>query len=53
MAELFGIQRPAITKHLSKIFKTGELIENSVCSILKHTENDGKKYKKSSIIYVS
>jgi hypothetical protein len=45
MAELFGVQRPAITKHLSHIFETGELEENQVCSILEHTAEDGKTYK--------
>ncbi|MDE6381152.1 MAG: virulence RhuM family protein [Muribaculaceae bacterium] len=44
IAELFGTKRPAITKHLSNIFKTGELEENSVCSILEHTASDGKNY---------
>lgn len=42
--ELFGVQRPAITKHLKDIFESGELEENSVSSILKHTAEDGKKY---------
>ncbi len=36
IAELFGTKRPAITKHLSNIYKSGELIENSTCSILEH-----------------
>ena len=45
MADLFGVKRPAITKHLVNIFATGELVENSVCSILEHTATDGKKYK--------
>ena len=45
MAQLFGVQRPAITKHLKNIFESGELKENSVSSILEHTANDGKKYK--------
>jgi hypothetical protein len=44
MAELFGVKRPAITKHLRNIFTTGELTENSVCSILEHTAGDGKTY---------
>jgi len=34
MAELFGVQRPAVTKHLKNIFTSGELEENKVCSIL-------------------
>ncbi len=45
IAELFGTKRPAITKHLSNIFKAGELDENSVRSILEHTAADGKVYK--------
>jgi hypothetical protein len=44
LAELFGVKRPAITKHLGNIFSTGELMEASVCSILEHTAADGKTY---------
>ena len=45
IADLFGTKRPAITKHLSNIFKSGELDEDSVRSILEHTAADGKIYK--------
>jgi prophage maintenance system killer protein/prophage antirepressor-like protein len=45
IARLFGTQRPAITKHLRNIFKSGELREDSVCSILEHTAEDGKRYR--------
>jgi len=45
IALLFGVQRPAITKHLKNIFESGELQENSVSSILEHTADDGKTYK--------
>ncbi|MCM1310054.1 MAG: virulence RhuM family protein [Bacteroides sp.] len=45
IAELFGTKRPAITKHLSNIFNSGELDENSVCSILEQTAADGKNYR--------
>ena len=45
IAQLFGVQRPAITKHLKNIFESGELQENSVSSILEHTADDGKKYQ--------
>ena len=45
IAQLFGVQRPAITKHLKNIFESGELQENSVSSILEHTAEDGKKYQ--------
>jgi hypothetical protein len=44
IAILFGVGRPAITKHLKNIFLSGELQENSVSSILEHTAADGKKY---------
>lgn len=41
MAELFGVQRPAITKHLKNIFESGELEEQVVCSILELTTEHG------------
>ena len=44
IAELFGVKRPAITKHLRNIFNEGELDQNSVSSILEHTAVDGKVY---------
>lgn len=45
LAELFGTKRPAITKHLSNIFKSGELDENTTCSILEHVAEHGQTYK--------
>ncbi len=41
IALLFGVQRPAITKHLKNIFKSGELVEDQVSSILEHTTQHG------------
>ena len=41
MAQLFGVQRPAITKHLKNIFESNELQEDVVCSILEHTTTHG------------
>ncbi|GHU95817.1 DNA-binding protein [Bacteroidia bacterium] len=41
IAMLFGIKRPAITKHLGNIFKSGELYEKEVCSILELTTIHG------------
>ena len=41
IAELFGVQRPAITKHLKNIFESGELAESAASSILEHTAADG------------
>ena len=43
IATLFGTKRPAITKHLSNIYQSGELDEHSTCSILEHMGNDGKQ----------
>ena len=45
IAELFDVQRPAITKHLLNIFEDKELDKNSVCSKMEHTATDGKKYQ--------
>jgi hypothetical protein len=44
LAALFGVQRPAITKHLKNIFESSELEEISVSSILELTAKDGKQY---------
>lgn len=44
MAELFGVEVPAISKHLKKIFESKELIEVAVVSILETTATDGKNY---------
>ena len=41
IAELFGVQRPAITKHLKNVFESGELKEKEVSSILEHTTAHG------------
>lgn len=45
IAEVFGVNRPAITKHINNILKDGELEQKVVCSILEHTAGDGKTYK--------
>jgi hypothetical protein len=44
MADLFGVERSVVTKHLKNIFLTNELDENSVCAIFAHTASDGKNY---------
>lgn len=43
IADLFGTQRPAITKHLNNIYKTKELDEESTCSILEHMSSNGTR----------
>ena len=45
IALLFGVGQPAISKHLNNIFKSGELDERSVHSILEYTAADGKTYR--------
>ena len=45
IAELYGIDRTVITKHIRNIFQSGELEENSVCAKIAHTAADGKTYK--------
>ena len=44
IAELFGTKRPAITKHLKKIFDSKELNENTTSSILEHMGDDDKRF---------
>jgi prophage maintenance system killer protein len=44
ISKVFGTKRPAITKHLNNIFRSGELDKNRVCSKMEHTALDGKKY---------
>ncbi len=45
IAELFGVKKAAISKHIKNIFETGELDKASVVSILETTATDGKNYK--------
>lgn len=45
MAELFNVQKAAISKHLKNLFEDGEVDKDSVVSILETTATDGKKYK--------
>ena len=44
MAELFGVDRTVITRHLKNIFDSSELQQNSVCAKFAHTAGDGKTY---------
>jgi prophage maintenance system killer protein len=45
IADLFGVQRPAIVKHVGNIYKSGELDKSSTCSILEHLASDGRRRK--------
>lgn len=44
IAELFGVQVPAISKHFKNIFEEGELVESSVVSKMETTASDEKRY---------
>jgi hypothetical protein len=45
IADLFGVDRTVVTKHLKNIFKSNELAESSVCAKIAHTAADGKSYQ--------
>ena len=44
ISQLFDVDRSVVTKHLSNIFKEGELDGNSVCAKFAQTADDGKTY---------
>lgn len=43
IAELFGVQKAAISKHIKNIFETGELVKNSTVSILETVQREGRR----------
>ena len=45
MAELFDVQKAAISKHLKNIFADGELLESSVVSKMETTTKNAHKTK--------
>ncbi|MCA9357302.1 virulence RhuM family protein [Candidatus Nomurabacteria bacterium] len=45
IADVFGVERSVITKHIRNVFKDGELDKNAVCANFAHTANDGKTYQ--------
>jgi hypothetical protein len=44
MAELFGVEVPAVSRHLKNIFETAELQQHAVISKMETTASDGKSY---------
>lgn len=44
MAQLFGVDRTVVSKHLKNIFESSELQQNSVCAKFAHTAEDCKIY---------
>jgi hypothetical protein len=51
IAELFGVRRPAVTKHLQNIYSEGELEKNSTCSKMEHVQNEGNRAVTREIEY--
>lgn len=49
MAELFGVEVPAISKHLSNIFETNELNEESTVSRMEIVQQEGERRVKRII----
>ena len=45
IAELFGVDRTVVTKHLKNIFQSKELQQDSVCAKIALTAGDGKSYQ--------
>jgi prophage maintenance system killer protein len=42
IARLFGVQRPAVVKHIGNIYKSSELEEKATCSKMEQVAADGK-----------
>lgn len=52
IAELFDVQRPAVTKHLKNIFESGELMKKATVSILEIVQNErGREVKRNTEFY--
>ena len=51
LAELFGVQIPAINKHLKNIYETGELDRDSTISILETVRREGAREVKRQLEY--
>ena len=49
MAELFGVNRQAITKHLKNIYDSQELKQETTCSILELVQSEGNRMVKREV----
>jgi hypothetical protein len=49
MAELFGVEVPAVNKHMSNIYETGELDRKSTISILETVQQEGSHRVKRNV----
>ncbi len=51
IAQLFGVQVPAISKHLGNIYESGELDKEATVSILETVQEEGTRQVKRSVEY--
>lgn len=51
IAQLFGVNVPAISKHLDNIYETGELSKEATISILETVQTEGSREVKRNIEY--
>ena len=49
IAELFGVERSVVTKHLQNIFETGELNKEATCAKIAHVQNEGNRQVKRDV----
>lgn len=45
IGQLFDVERSVVTKHLKKIFESGELDEQSTCAFFAQVADNGKNYR--------
>lgn len=53
MAELFGVKIPAVSKHLSNIFESGELKKEATVSNLETVQNEGGRQVQRKVEFYS
>ncbi len=51
MAELFGVEVPAISKHLTNIYDEGELLQDSTVSKMEIVQNEGTRDVKRNLVF--
>ncbi len=51
IAELFGVQKAAISKHLKNIYSTGELVCDATVSKMETVQNEGGRTQLQEICY--
>ena len=51
IANIFGVHRPAIVKHIGNIYKADELEEKATCSKMEQVASDGKRVQFSNFLH--